>query len=491
MRRIQPRQCRHPLDLGAPVARQFPRPDLESSQPLLGQRFQRLVDDQVHQFLRRVEAAAVLAGVGVGTNLNAAVPGAGGFPFEQALVDRSQLLHRHVAIVHEAAVPAFRYPRAGVAEVIHDRRDHRVRQPDALQHRRRLGCEQAAVVGRKSYRLVAPVDLVEQLGQAVVVVRRRRGERVLVGHAARHVLAHPLAQAVIVVARVVDRQQPTILGVKDEQHTVQEDERRRTGFGQVLVPGGVGDRSRQAGEDPFEHYAREILRDRLLVPPSFGEGGFEVGRARRPLPGKGVAPEQQEKDPQTLIVARLEQVGEVRLEEAARPRPRPPVIQPPHGAVGEDAEPDAPFRGDVGGSQVAQHLAVRGAGTMPVGPVALIEREPEPLALLHDQGIPKTLVRIAPSGSARLGRRVGEQQMVGDILVTGGRLLRQVVTPAEQFQDRPNQILLGHRFVRLSARLEPSVCGGQFTPKNGELRRGRGGPLRSRPDAVGKKELSE
>ena len=127
---------------------------------------------------------------------------------------------------------------------------------------------------------------------------------------------------------------------------------------------------------------------------------------------------------------------------------------------------------------------------MPVGPVALIEREPEPFALLHDQGILKALVRVAPTRSARLGRRVSEQQMVGYILVTGGRLLRQVLAPAEQFHHRPNQILLGHRLIRLLQPLEPAVHAPHVTAKVGELRT-RGVPLRSRADAVGKKELSE
>ena len=167
------------------------------------------------------------------------------------------------------------------------------------------------------------------------------------------------------------------------------------------------------------------------------------------MQGKGVATEQQKESPKTILVVRLEQIGEVGLEESACPRARAPVIQPPYAAVGEDAEPDAPIRGDIGGSQIAQHLAVRGAGAMPVGPVALVERDPEPLALLHDQGILEALVRIASGGSAGLGGRVSEQQMVWNILVTGGRLLWQVLAPAEQFHDGPNQILLGHRLIRL------------------------------------------
>ena len=149
------------------------------------------------------------------------------------------------------------------------------------------------------------------------------------------------------------------------------------------------------------------------------------------MQGKRVATEQQKEGPQAILIARLEQVGEVGLEEAARPRPRPPVVQPPYAAVGEDAEPDAPFRGDVGRSQIAQHLAVRGAGAMPVGPVALIKCEPEAFALLDNDGVLVTILRVAPRNGPRLRHCVDEQQMVGNVLMTGGRLLRQVVIPAE------------------------------------------------------------
>ncbi len=125
---------------------------------------------------------------------------------------------------------------------------------------------------------------------------------------------------------------------------------------------------------------------------------------------------------------------------------------------------------------------------MPVGPVALIEREPKPFALLHNQGILEALVRVAPPGSARLGRRVSEQQVVGYILVTGGRLLRQVVAPAEQFHHGPNQILLGHRLIRLLQRLEPRVHVSQVPTEIRELRT-RSVPLRSCANSIGQEEL--
>ena len=73
------------------------------------------------------------------------------------------------------------------------------------------------------------------------------------------------------------------------------------------------------------------------------------------------------------------------------------------------------------------------------------------------------------------GYRVGEQQMVGNVLVAAGRLLREVVTPAKQLQDGPNQILLGHRLIRLLVRPEPPIRAAEIPAKVGELRR-RGVP---------------
>ena len=74
---------------------------------------------------------------------------------------------------------------------------------------------------------------------------------------------------------------------------------------------------------------------------------------------------------------------------------------------------------------------MRGAGAMPVGPVALIEREPEPFALLHDNGVLVTILGIAPRNGPSLRHCIAQQQMVGNVLMTGGRLLRHVVIPAE------------------------------------------------------------
>lgn len=68
---------------------------------------------------------------------------------------------------------------------------------------------------------------------------------------------------------------------------------------------------------------------------------------------------------------------------------------------------------------------------MPVGPVSRIKCEPEAFALLDDNGVLLAILGVAPRDGPSLRHCVGEQQMVRNVLMTGGRLLRQVVIPAE------------------------------------------------------------
>ena len=491
-RRIEPRQSLLPRGPRAAVPGQLPRARHERPQPLLGQRLQGLIHDQIDQLLRGIEAAAVLAGVGCEANPHPAAGGAHRFPFQQAFVDRTELLHRHVAVVDEAphavgSLAGARLADRGMAEIVDHLGGHRVRHPDALQQRRRLGREQAAVVGRQADRRIAPVDLPEQLGQVVVVVAGGRGEGIPCGHPARHLVAHPPAQAVVIVARVVDRQQPPVLGVEQEQQPIEEDQRCRADFRQAgAIAGRGGDRRHQAREHALEDDRRQVLRDRLLVALALDDGCFEEGGGRRTLQRKGGAPEQQPEDAQAILGAGLQHLRQIGFEEPGRARAGAGVVQAPHAAVGQDAPPQAVFGSELGGRQVAQHLTVRRAAAA----VAVVEREPEALAFLHHQGVLKARAGVGARRGPRLGGGVGEQQVVGDVLAAGGALLRQVVAPSQQRQHRADQVLLGHRLVGLVQRREPPVAAVQAVPEVGELRR-RGLPLRRRADAVGQKVLSE
>ena len=225
-----------------------------------------------------------------------------------------------------------------------------------IQDRRGLWCEQATIVGRQPDRLIALVDLAEQLDQTVVVVAGGGGEGVALGHAACDILTYPLAQAVVIVARVVDRQQSAILRVEHEQHPVEEDQRGRADIGQVVGTCGIGDRRHQAREHALEHHAGQVLCYRFLIAAPFRDGGLEEGAGGRALHRKGGATEQQEEGPQGIVVAGPQHIGHIDLEEAARPRTCAPVIQPPHAAVGKDSKPDASLRSDIRARQIAQQL---------------------------------------------------------------------------------------------------------------------------------------
>ena len=223
---------------------------LEALAAFVDERAERALDDQVDERLGRVEAAAVLARVAIGAHRDFAVFAAHRFALEQALVDRAELLDGHVAVVDVAAAAV----APGVAEVVDDGRQHLVRQSTAFQQRCGSGREEAAVVGRQADRRVAPVDLAAERADVVVVFGREGGEGVAGGHALGDIVAHRLAQAVVVVAAVVDRQQVAVLGVEQEEQAVEEDQ---GGLPHVLhlCAAAVRQRAHQGGVDLSENGA--------------------------------------------------------------------------------------------------------------------------------------------------------------------------------------------------------------------------------------------
>ena len=70
------------------------------------------------------------------------------------------------------------------------------------------------------------------------------------------------------------------------------------------------------------------------------------------------------------------------------------------------------------------------AGLDPVVAVPGVQREAEPFALFHYRGGPVQLLSAGPAGGAGLGVGIGEEEVVGDILVAVRPLLRQVVGPS-------------------------------------------------------------
>ena len=85
-----------------------------------------------------------------------------------------------------------------------------------------------------------------------------------------------------------------------------------------------------------------------------------------------------------------------------------------------------------------------------------VEGESEPLALLDHQRVAVAQVRVV-CGGAGLGVRVGEEQQIGDVLVAGRALLRQVVGPSEQLQHGADKLLLGYGLVGIAVSVEVVV----------------------------------
>ena len=128
-----------------------------------------------------------------------------------------------------------------------------------------------------------------------------------------------------------------------------------------------------------------------------------------------------------------------------------------------------------------------------IAPVAAVERKPEALALLDQERIPIPFARSRACHGACLGPCVGEQQMVGDILVTRGPLLRQEIGPSEQGEDRTDAVLFGDRFVGAREPAERLEHAAEAVPERGECVRAAHGhaPLGRGPEAVGEEVLGE
>ena len=225
-RRIKLLKLNAPFLFGSAVAFERGSFSCKNIESLVGQRLQGPLDDQINQFLRGIETAAVFAGIRIEANGKVAVV-AHRLALQQPLVDRAKLLHGHVAVVDKVAV--------GVAQVVDDGRDGRVGQTHRFQQRRGVGREQPAVVRRQTNGLVAPADELEQRRQVVVIVGGHGRVRVVSRHPVRNVVADGLSQTIVVVARIVDWQQAPVLGVEHKQQAVEEDQGRIPALGEALA----------------------------------------------------------------------------------------------------------------------------------------------------------------------------------------------------------------------------------------------------------------
>ena len=343
------------VGFGAFVALQSSGFGLEGSLAFLQQRREGALDDEIDERLGRVEAAAVLACVAVGADDDLAVRCAGGFALEQALVDRAKLLHGHITVVDKAAAGlAF-----SAAKVVDDRGQHGVGEAYLFEHGRGLLREKAAIVGRQADGGVALVDLAAKRGNVVVIVAGDGGKGVAGGDAFVDVVANGFAQAVVVVAAVVDGQQIAVLGVEKEEQTVEEDQGGLADmlqFGAALVCEGAD----QGGIDFCEDDTGKIVCDLFFVAAAFGDGVFKEAGLGAMLGAEGGATEEEAEGAQSMgAVVGMESGFQVDFVVTAGARKGAAVVETPDAAVGEDAPADAPVRVDVGGGKIAEDLAVR------------------------------------------------------------------------------------------------------------------------------------
>ena len=437
----------------APVLRQRLGAGAERLHGRGGERPQRLLEDQADQVVRRVVAAGPLAREDVGADDDA-------FAFrrqralQQAFVDGAQLADAEIAVVDVFAA-SVRRPFEGkrVDDVGHDR----IAQPDAAEQRRAGAVEQAAVVGRQADGGVAGVD-----GPAEIVDRRpvaggALGEDVALVLAPPDVAAHLLAQGVIVVARVADGQQVAVLGVEDEEQAVEQDQRGLAHLRQRRVRRGGGDGAGELREDPLEDLGGEIAGDALLVEAAFVDG--VTVKARRPfrVGQEGRAPERQREDLEPVaagfrrggeqVAARrrgVEERRQIELEELLGDGARALPVEPPAGAVGEDAPAQRAFRQVLHPPQVAEHLG-RGRGFLAVPARAAVERAPPALGFDQRRAQPVALPLLGQGVGAGLRVFVGEQQAVRHVGAAAGAqvLLPQTLRPAEACEHGPDQVVLG------------------------------------------------
>ena len=188
----------------------------ERFHPLRHKRLYRPLHYQVNELLMRVETAAVFSRVSVQRNHDLAIRPARRLALHKPLIDRPELLHGQIAVVHKPA----RAVHFGVAQVVYDRRDNGVGQPCRLQYRRGFGGEQPAVIRRQRDGRIPLVNEGEQRRQPVVISGCHAGERVALLHPPRDVVPPGLSQPIVVVARIIHRQQPSILSAQYEQQPV-------------------------------------------------------------------------------------------------------------------------------------------------------------------------------------------------------------------------------------------------------------------------------
>ena len=124
-----------------------------------------------------------------------------------------------IAIVDVAPAGRALLERQGVDNIGHDP----VAEPDAVEKRRALPVEEAAIVGRQADGDFPLVDRTAETVNCRPIGCQGLGERIVLVFAAAHIAANLVAQRVIVVALVADGQQVAVFGIEDEEKPVEQE----------------------------------------------------------------------------------------------------------------------------------------------------------------------------------------------------------------------------------------------------------------------------
>ena len=200
--------------------------------------------------------------------------------------------------------------------------------------------------------------------------------------------------------------------------------------------------------------------------------------------------EQQVECAEKFFGAGIENVCQVGFEVAGGAGTGAVIVETPDAAVGQHTPPNPSVGGDVGCREVTQDLAVGRTGLDFVVLVSGVQWQSEAFALFDHRSVQVAVLCYGFGGGPSFRHVIDEKEVVGNVLVAGRALLRQIIGPSEEFQDRANQFLLGNGFVGLLVALETVVDLSDTGPERGDGRSGSR-PFRRGLYAVGKEIVGE
>ena len=354
----------------------------------LNQRLDRFLDDQGDQIIGGVVASRSLPRENIWADDNFAAI-ADDLVFDQALIDRAELLNAEIAIVDVAAAIGSLFKRKHIDDVGHNV----IGDPYVGEQRYALAVEKPAVVRRQTDGGIAFIDSPAEIVDDRPVSGSARREDVIVIFAVPDVAAYLLAQRVVVVTRVTDGKQIAVLRIQNEQEAVEKNQGGLTHVRQGRFRSGSGNGTGKFWEDLLEDQSGKTGRNPFLVKPAFLNGAL-VERPWVSRPSKeSFAPKDEHEHlqpviplgfgegEQAVIVSReIKKRCEIDFEKLLRNRPGALIVEPPPGAIGENAP--AEFAGGqvIHTPKIAKHLG-RWRGLLSPSPGAAVQWTPPALRL--------------------------------------------------------------------------------------------------------------